>query len=92
MLIEFDQNTIANMTAALELVCNRLPTDKDRPETRKQIADAMIACARSGKQSFPDLQEAGFQVLKRITQPSGFLEFAFKWLRLKSSHSFGGKS
>jgi hypothetical protein len=25
MLIEFDQNTLANMTAALEFVCKRIP-------------------------------------------------------------------
>ena len=44
MLTEFDQNTIANMTAALEYVCKRIPTDKDGHEIRKRIADAMIAC------------------------------------------------
>ena len=41
MLIELDQSTLANMTAALEAVCKKLPPDKDSHESRKQIADAM---------------------------------------------------
>ena len=38
MLTEFDQNTIANMTAALEYVCKRIPADKDegRSETDRR--------------------------------------------------------
>jgi hypothetical protein len=48
MLTEFDQNTIANMTAALEYVCKRIPADKDSQELRKFISAAMIACASSG--------------------------------------------
>jgi hypothetical protein len=42
MLIEFDQSTLANMTAALEKVCSKLPAERDSHETRKRIADAMI--------------------------------------------------
>jgi hypothetical protein len=45
MLIDLDQNTLANMTAALEFVCKRLPVDKDTPARRKQIADELIARA-----------------------------------------------
>jgi hypothetical protein len=48
MLIEFDQTTIANMTAALDQVCKKIPADKDGHETRKQIANAMVECAQSG--------------------------------------------
>src|SRR5271163_2228902 len=48
MSIEFDQTTIANMTAALEQVCNRFPPESDTHKNRKRIADAMIAYARSG--------------------------------------------
>ena len=40
---------LANMTAALEYVCRSIPAGKDNHETRKQIADAIIACA--GRQS-----------------------------------------
>ena len=69
MLIEFDQSTLANMTAALEYVCKRLPAEKDTPEARKRIADEMIACAKSGRRTFLELQDAGAKVLDGIVQP-----------------------
>ena len=78
MLIEFDQNTLANMTAALESVCKKLPADKDNHDNRKSIADAMIASARSGKRSYLDLKDAGAAALKQIMRPS-----KSGWLRLK---------
>ena len=37
MLTEFDQTTIANMTAALDFVCKKIPADKDSNELRKRI-------------------------------------------------------
>ncbi|GIQ74896.1 hypothetical protein BraRD5C2_33370 [Bradyrhizobium sp. RD5-C2] len=63
MLTEFDQNTIANMTAALDFVCKKIPADKDSDELRKQIADGLILCARNGSCSLADLQAAGLLVL-----------------------------
>ena len=48
MLIDLDQNTVANMTAALEYVCKRIPAGKDCRDTRKRIADAMIGSAKAG--------------------------------------------
>ena len=80
MLIEFDQNTMANMTAALEYVCNQLPADKDSHETRKRIADGIIACAKAGRRTLEDFQEAGLEVLAEITRPP-----AFNWFGLKRS-------
>jgi hypothetical protein len=66
MLIEFDQNTIANMTAALEYVCKRIPQERDSHELRKRIADAMVACGRDGRRSLPDFQNAGMEALDEI--------------------------
>ena len=37
MLTEFDQTTIANMTAALDFVCKKIPADKDSNELRKRV-------------------------------------------------------
>ena len=37
MLIEFDQNTIANMTAALDYVCKKIPADRDRPNFEGEL-------------------------------------------------------
>ena len=64
MLTKFDQSTIANMTAALDYVCKKIPTEKDSTHLRKQIADEIIRCARSGKHTLAALQEAGLSILK----------------------------
>jgi hypothetical protein len=72
MLIELDQNTLANMTAALEFACKRLPVDKDTPEARKRIADELVACARSGIRTYVDFQEAGNKIIAEIVRPKRF--------------------
>ena len=69
MLLNLDQTTVANMTAALEHVCKQIPPERDSHETRKAIADAMLAGASSGTRSLPQLQEIGFAKLKEIIQP-----------------------
>ena len=66
MLTEFDQNTIANMTAALEYVCKRIPQGQDSREIRKRIADAMVACGHNGRRSLIDFQNAGMKVLDEL--------------------------
>jgi hypothetical protein len=63
MLIEYDQTTLANMTAALDSVCKKLSAAQDCPELRKRIADAMIKVARDGRRTFADFQMAGLNVL-----------------------------
>ena len=69
MLIGFDHNTIANMTAALEYVSKKIPADKDTHELRKLIADAMIVSANSGRHTYVDLQGAGLKALADILRP-----------------------
>jgi hypothetical protein len=69
MLIEFDQNTLANMTAALESVCRKLPPGKDSPQLRKQIADAMVARAKAGRRSYADFESAGAEALGESAMP-----------------------
>ncbi len=63
MLIEYDQTTLANMTAALDSVCKKISVARDSSELRKRIADAMIKVARDGRRSFVDFQTAGLNVL-----------------------------
>jgi len=77
MLIEFDQTTMGNMTAALEYCCNQLPADKDSHETRKRIGDGIVACAKAGRRTLEDFQEAGLSVLAEITQPPRARWFGF---------------
>jgi enhancing lycopene biosynthesis protein 2 len=80
MLIEFDQTTIANMTAALDQVCKKIPLERDNYETRKKIADAMIESARSGRRTLNDFQLAGTQTLDQLIRPSKFGWFGLRQL------------
>lgn len=82
MLTEFDQNTMANMTAALEYVCKRIPKEQDGHVIRKRIADAMVDCAKSGIRSYVDLQNAGIAVLDEALRPPGLSQL---WSRLLAS-------
>ena len=75
MLIDFDQNTLANMTAALEYVCKRIPVDKDSQELRKKIASAITACATTRNRTLIDFQNAGLVVLTESMQSP-----KFKWV------------
>jgi hypothetical protein len=82
MLAEFDQSTIANMTAALDYVCKKIPAERDGNELRKQIADELIRCARTGRRSLIDLQQAGIKIVEETAKPtrSGWFGW-FGWWR-----------
>jgi hypothetical protein len=86
MLTELDQNTIANMTAALEYVCKRIPPQRDSHDLRKRVGDAMIACANSGTRTFVDFQNAGLKALEEILSPSGtnWLSRLFRFAQARS--------
>ena len=56
-MLEFDTNTLAFMTAALEQSSKKLR--KDSPEARKFIAQRLTACARAGGKSMAVFCEAG---------------------------------
>jgi hypothetical protein len=77
MLTEFDQSTIANMTAALGYVCRNIPPENGTHDLRKRIGDAMIACAKSGKRTFVDFQNAGSRVVVEVNRSR-----KFDWLGL----------
>lgn len=71
MLIEYDQTTLANMTAALDSVCKKISAGQDSPELRRRIADAMIKVARDGRRAFVDFRAAGMNVLSEELVQSG---------------------
>jgi ketopantoate reductase len=70
MLSDFDQSTIANMTAALDFVCKKIRADRDSNELRKRIADELMRCARMGGRTLIDLEQAGMKILKETTNPT----------------------
>lgn len=80
MLTEFDQSTIANMTAALEYVCKRIPPEKDSAVLRKRIGAAVIDCANQGRRTFIDFQNAGLAALAKAVQPAKFGWFGLRRL------------
>ena len=84
MLTDLDQTTIANMTAALDAVCKKIPPERDSHELRKQIADAMIALAGERKRTFMDFQNAGLETLDEVISPG-----KRKWRGLFRMLSFG---
>jgi hypothetical protein len=69
MILNLDQSTVANMTAALEYVCKQIPPESDSHETRKAIADAMLVSANAGTRSLIQFQEIGLAKLDEITRP-----------------------
>jgi len=71
-IIEFDQTTIANMTAALDFVCKRIPPERNNAEMRKLIAAELIQCARSGKRNLAELQNAGLRIATEPSKSRGF--------------------
>jgi hypothetical protein len=83
MLTEFDQTTIANMTAALDFVCKKIPADKDSNELRKRIGDELVRCARMGRRSLIDLQQAGMKVMEETATPTRSSWFAWKEVALE---------
>jgi hypothetical protein len=76
VLTDFDQNTLANVTAALESVCNKIPPERDAHDLRKRIGDAMIGCAGQGRRTFADFQDAGLRALEETLRPA-----KSNWLR-----------
>ena len=60
-MLQFDQSTLANMTAALENACRKSPPDKDNPARRKYIADEILAAALNGQASHGDLVDVGLR-------------------------------
>ena len=49
MLIEFDQNTIANMTAALDYWVKKIPADRDSTELASELQTNSFSVRRCGK-------------------------------------------
>ena len=54
----FDTRTLANMTVALNCVCDQAAPGEEH-QIRKRVARQIIKCARSGKTNLVDLIAAG---------------------------------
>jgi hypothetical protein len=79
MLTEFDQTTTANMTAALDFVCKKIPADKDSNELRKRIGDGLVRCARMGRRSLIDPSTSWDESYGGDRDATRSSWFAWKW-------------
>ena len=70
-MLQFDQSTLANMTAALEYVCRKLPPDKDNQAIRKYIGDELLAACQKGQTSHEDLVGVGLKAVNSCLFPPG---------------------
>lgn len=68
-MLSLDQTTLANMTAALEYACRKLPPDRDNPAIRKHVAEAIIAVSKNDERSLGALTNAGLQVVNIFLFP-----------------------
>jgi hypothetical protein len=66
-MLEFEPNTLAFMTAALEKSCKLLRDDS--PESRKIIGDKLIECARGGRVTLAALIEVGENTAAELNAP-----------------------
>jgi hypothetical protein len=64
-----DQTTLANMTAALEYSCRKLPPDRNNPAIRKHVADAIIEVSKNIQTSLGALTDAGLEVVNVFLFP-----------------------
>jgi hypothetical protein len=70
-LLELDQSTLANMTAALEYVCRKLPPERDNHAIRRYIAEEIIMASGKGNTSLGDLTSVGLKVVNDYLFPPG---------------------
>ena len=76
-LLQFDQTTLANMTAALKYVCRKLPYDRDNSGIREHIAEQIIAAANKGRAALAELMDVGLRIVNIYLFPLGRT-----WLRV----------
>jgi hypothetical protein len=81
-MLEFEPNTLAFMTAALEQCCKKLKNDT--PEARKFIADKLKERARRGRASQIALTAAGEAALAELNDSSAANRQTRNWLALVS--------
>jgi hypothetical protein len=63
-MLEFNTNTLAFMTAALEQACRRL--NNDTPAARQSIANKLKECAKAGQVSWAALTEAAEDAVAQL--------------------------
>ena len=68
-MLSLDQTILANMTAALEYACRKLPPERDNPAIRKHVAEAIIAVSMNNQATLGALTDAGLDVVNVFLFP-----------------------
>lgn len=81
-MLELDNSTLANLTAALDDACKKLSRDLDSSENRKRIGDALITAANAGKRTLIQFTEVAQREVRLISgsKPSA-ARSALNWIR-----------
>ena len=75
-MLKFDQTTLANMAAALDYACRKLPRDRDIPAIREYIAGEIVAAANKGTTSLSELSNVALHAVNSYLFPP-----ARSWLK-----------
>jgi hypothetical protein len=67
-MTEFDRRTLANMDAALEKVCRKLPNSGGDHETRKYVATRLLQAAREGNTELAALEDVALRALDDLSR------------------------
>jgi len=68
-MLHLDQATLANMAAALDYACRKLPQDRDTPAVRSYIADQIVEAADKGATSLSELTNVAINVVNSYVFP-----------------------
>ena len=81
-MLEFDNSTLANMTAALDDACKKLSGNLNTSENRKRVGDALIGAANAGNRTLIQFTEVAQREVRLISgsKPSA-VQSALNWIR-----------
>jgi hypothetical protein len=81
-MLEFDNSTLANMTAALDDACKKLSRNLNTSENRKRVGDALIRAANAGNRTLIQFTEIAQREVKLISGSRlSTAQSALNWIR-----------
>ena len=83
-MLEFDNSTLANMTAALDDACKKLSGNLNTSENRKRVGDALIRAANAGNRTLIQFMEVAQREVKLISGSRlSTAQSALNWIRCR---------
>jgi len=83
-MLEFDNSTLANMTAALDDACKKLSGNLNTSENRKRVGDALIGAANAGNRTLIQFTEVAQREVKLISGSKlSTAQSVLNWIRCR---------